>query len=74
LEIVLDHEFLKQTAMISAAAAAARMADGAAALPKGELPKISLGGLKVSRPILGSNPFFGFDHSNPRASGHEMRE
>ncbi|NQT82791.1 twin-arginine translocation signal domain-containing protein [bacterium] len=41
---------------------------------KGELPTISLGKLEVSRLILGSNPFFGFDHGNPQASGDKMRE
>ncbi len=39
----------------------------------GTLPKIRLGTLEVSRLILGSNPFFGFDHGNPQASAAEMK-
>jgi hypothetical protein len=58
---------------LGTAAAAVRMAEGVAEAEKpGELPKIKLGKLEVSRLILGSNPFFGFDHGNPQASGKEM--
>jgi hypothetical protein len=32
----------------------------------GAMPKIKLGGFEVSRLILGSNPFWGFWHKNPR--------
>jgi hypothetical protein len=32
----------------------------------GAMPTIKLGGLEVSRLILGSNPFWGFWHGNPR--------
>jgi hypothetical protein len=39
-----------------------------------DMPLIDLGGLKVSRVFLGSNPFFGFSHGNPQASAEEMRE
>jgi hypothetical protein len=54
--------FLRETALVGAAAAAMRAADGAdAAAPRpGTLPAIRLGKLDVSRLILGSNPFFGF--------------
>jgi hypothetical protein len=38
------------------------------------VPTIKLGSLVVSRVFLGSNPFFGFSHGNPQASGEEMRE
>ena len=68
-------EFLKDTALIGAAVGALRAADAAAAAePAGKLPKIRIGKLEVSRLILGSNPFFGFSHGNPQASGGEMRE
>ncbi|MGB2819512.1 MAG: twin-arginine translocation signal domain-containing protein, partial [Phycisphaerae bacterium] len=63
-------EFLKDTALIGAAVGALRAADAAAAAePAGKLPKIRIGKLEVSRLILGSNPFFGFSHGNPQASG-----
>jgi hypothetical protein len=56
--------FLRETAMLGAAAAAMRAAEGAtgAETSPGELPKIRLGSLEVSRLILGSNPFFGYAH------------
>jgi hypothetical protein len=34
--------------------------------PLSAMPMIKLGGFKVSRLILGSNPFWGFWHNNPR--------
>jgi len=68
-------EFLKDTAAVTSAIAALRAAEGLAAdSTPGELPKIKLGELEVSRLILGSNPFFGFDHGNPQASADEMRK
>ena len=45
----------------------------AAETPPGQLPKIKLGQLEVSRLILGSNPFFGFSHGNPQAKPDEMK-
>jgi len=64
-------EFLQRVAVLGAAAAAVRAAEGA---PKpGEMPKIKLGKLEVSRLILGSNPFFGFAHGNPHASPEDMK-
>ena len=69
-------DLLKDAALLGAAAAAIRAADAAAApeTRTRELPKIKLGKLEVSRLILGSNPFFGFAHGNPQASGGEMPE
>ena len=66
--------FLKEMLLLGSAAAAARAAGEvqSAALPPGQLPTIKLGGLEVSRLILGSNPFFGFAHGNPQASSKEM--
>jgi len=68
-------DFLK-TVGLGAVVAAMRPADCTAGTEKlkGELPNIRLGKLGVSRLILGSNPFFGFDHGNPQASSDEMRE
>jgi hypothetical protein len=68
-------EFLRDLAVLGAAVAAIRSTDPllAAPLSSGELPKIKLGGLEVSRLILGSNPFFGFAHGNPQASAEEMK-
>lgn len=68
-------EFLKDTATVTSAVAALRAAEGLAAdnVP-GELPKIKLGELEVSRLILGSNPFFGYHHGNPQATPDEMRK
>ena len=67
-------EFLKDAAVLGAAAAGVRAAEGWAAEEKpGRMPKIKLGRLEVSRLILGSNPFFGFAHGNPQASEREMR-
>lgn len=68
-------EFLKDTALIGAAVTALRELEGlhGAEPAEGTLPRIRLGDLEVSRLILGSNPFFGFSHGNPQASGAEMR-
>lgn len=67
--------FLKETSLISAAVCVMRAAGGADAAQQtpGELPKIKLGTLEVSRLILGSNPFFGFAHK-PDDTGRRMRE
>jgi hypothetical protein len=65
--------FLKETALLGAAAVAMRAADasGAAeATPQG-LPKIRLGNVEVSRLILGTNPFFGYAHQ-PGDLGQKM--
>ena len=69
---VTRRRFMRETALIGAAAAAMRAAAGAEAGEK--MPAIKLGKLEVSRLILGSNPFFGFAHGNPRASASEMRK
>jgi len=68
-------EFLKEMLFVSTAAAAVRAAHASVAgvLPAGQLPKIKLGTLEVSRLILGSNPFFGWSHGNPQASDEQMR-
>ena len=73
-------EFLKDAALLGAAAAswcgenAPAAADQATPAERpGAMPQIKLGHLEVSRLILGSNPFFGFDHGNPQASGEQMR-
>ena len=77
---ITRREFLKESALVGAAAAAApalgRGAFGAeaAAEAPAKMPMIKLGKLEVSRLILGSNPFFGFSHGNPQASGGEMRQ
>jgi len=71
--------FLGESARMGAAAAALSAAgsfagEKQAAPPQPhKMPTIKLGGLEVSRLILGSNPFFGFSHGNPQASGDEMR-
>jgi hypothetical protein len=73
-------DFLKRTALASAATVAAGAAGtcGSGALAAesaaGPMPTIRLGTLEVSRMVLGSNPFFGFAHGNPQASASEMRE
>jgi hypothetical protein len=76
-------DFCKGAAALGAAAvglsAAGRVlgAESAAEKPPAvpaPMPTIKLGGLVVSRLILGSNPFFGFDHGNPQASGKEMTD
>lgn len=68
-------DFLKDTALLTAAMTAMRAANptqaGEAALP--EMPKIKLGNLEVSRLILGSNPFFGYAHQ-PGDIGKQMSE
>jgi hypothetical protein len=68
-------EFCKDAALLGAAVAAWRdpSASAADATPS-EMPKIKLGGLEVSRLILGSNPFFAFTHGNPQASPKVMKE
>jgi hypothetical protein len=62
-------EFIKHTAVAGAAAAAglgaAGRAPGEEAAPK-LLPTVKLGGLEVSRFILGSNPFWGYSHKSPK--------
>jgi hypothetical protein len=65
--------FLRRTAGIASAAAALRAVEGLPADATGELPRIKLGTLEVSRLVLGSNPFFGFSHGNPQATADEMR-
>ena len=71
-------EFLKATGALGAAAAVgmsglARAAETPpAAKPKG-MPMITLGGLAVSRLILGSNPFWGYSHKNPQLD-EEMKQ
>ena len=67
--------FMKDTAMLGAAAAAMKAADeaGAAAKAPGKLPTIELGKLKVSRLILGSNPFFGFAHRGGSKLAEKMK-
>lgn len=57
--------FLKESALLAAAVAAARGSEGASAdvKPLG-LPTIRLGNVEVSRLILGSNPFFGYAHQD----------
>ena len=71
--------FLGESARIGAAAAALRAADAVGQEKPGDgprarpMPTIKLGKLEVSRLILGSNPFFGFSHGNPQASGDQMR-
>lgn len=74
-ESTTRREFLKETALIGAAVAAMRAADGLDAAETGDdkMPTIKLGGLEVSRMILGSNPFFGFAHK-PGDVGRKMRE
>ena len=68
-------QFLKEAALIAAAVRAMGAAEAAAAdKPPTKTPKIKLGKLEVSRLILGSNPFFGFAHGNPQASGGKMRK
>jgi len=60
---VTRRRFLTDTAVAAAATAAIGASNAAgAATAGGKLPTISLGKLKVSRLILGSNPFFGFAH------------
>jgi len=68
-------DFVKQTALLGAAAAALRAVGNARAAEQqpGELPKIRLGNLEVSRLILGSNPFFGYAHQ-PGDIGRQMVE
>ncbi|MFP4057874.1 MAG: twin-arginine translocation signal domain-containing protein [Candidatus Brocadiia bacterium] len=64
-------DFLKTGATLGAAAAAARAAEGRDA--DQPMPAIELGSLRVSRLILGSNPFFGFAHQ-PGDLGKRMRD
>jgi hypothetical protein len=66
--------FGKELAFLGAAALAARGAGaGAVEGAADAMPTIKIGSLSVSRLILGSNPFFGFAHGNPRASAEEMK-
>jgi hypothetical protein len=66
--------FLTETALLGAAAAAVHAAAGRAGAARGgAMPTIRLGGLEVSRLILGSNPFFGFAHGNPQATADQMK-
>ncbi len=67
--------FLRSSAGLAAVAAGARLGLGDESTGHGvpKMPTIRLGNLEVSRLILGSNPFFGFAHGNPQASGKEMR-
>jgi hypothetical protein len=69
-------DFLKETLAFTAAVAAARAshAEGEASLAPGQLPKIRLGKLEVSRLILGSNPFWGWSHGNPQGTDQQMRD
>jgi len=76
-------EFLGQTALIGAAVTGLRLAGGAIAAEApatgpaklaAQMPMIKIGDLRISRIILGSNPFFGFSHGNPQAPGKVMKE
>lgn len=69
-------QFLTSTVALAAGTAAMPTGGFAGAVEgaSGGMPMIELGDLKVSRVFLGSNPFFGFSHGNPQASGKEMRE
>jgi hypothetical protein len=48
--------------------------DGVPAETSSGMPMITLGGFRVSRLILGSNPFWGFWHGNPRKPKPFTRE
>lgn len=64
--------FLKQSALLGVAVAAAQASEGGAEDVKpGTMPKIRLGNVEVSRLILGSNPFFGYAHQ-PGDLGKQM--
>ncbi len=65
-------QFLGHTAALAVAAAAAPATTRADGNSAGTMPMISVGKLKISRVILGSNPFFGWDHGNPQATKAEM--
>jgi hypothetical protein len=70
-------EFLQDTALVAAAASVIGSAEGKGAAttrPAAAMPVIKLGKVKVSRLILGCNPFFGFAHGNPQASSSEMKK
>jgi hypothetical protein len=83
-------EFCKEAAIVASAAIGLAAGDTAAASDSpttapavppappaaapAPMPTIKLGDLVVSRLILGSNPFFGFDHGNPQASGKDMTD
>ncbi len=74
-QIATRRDFLKEIAVLGAAAAAVRAGEPGRGTEKaGELPRIKLAKLEVSRLILGSNPFFGFAHGNPHASAEEMKK
>jgi hypothetical protein len=70
---VTRRDFLREIAVLGATATAVRGAEPAGAEKPGEMPRIKLGKLEVSRLILGSNPFFGFAHGNPKATPEEMK-
>jgi len=74
MNTTLRREFLKQTTALGAAVAAFRGMEALAGtpLPAGQLPAIRLGGVEVSRLLLGSNPFFGFAHKKDD-TGKRMR-
>jgi len=68
-------DFLEGMLAASAIAAAGSLGGVLKASTKRiRIPTINLGGLEVSRLILGSNPFFGFAHGNPQATPDEMRQ
>jgi len=70
-------EFLQDTALVAAAASVIGSAEGKGApttKPAAAMPTIMLGKVKVSRLILGSNPFFGFAHGNPQGSSSDMKK
>ncbi len=61
--MITRRDFVKQAAVgAGLAAGAAALADDGPAGQADAMPPIDLGGVKVSRLILGSNPFFGFSH------------
>ncbi len=74
MNTTLRREFLKQTTALGAAVAALRGMEALAGtpLPAGQLPAVRLGGVEVSRLLLGSNPFFGFAHKKDD-TGKRMR-
>jgi hypothetical protein len=62
--------FLRDTALLGTALAAMQSVDAATAADTvpGQLPKIKLGNVEVSRLILGTNPFFGYAHQTNELS------
>jgi hypothetical protein len=63
---VTRRKFLKTTAVLGLAAEAGLISDSVGAVTPVEMPTIRLGDFRVSRLILGSNPFWGYWHKNPR--------